>query len=57
MNLSKFLYFSFAEQSIRVLSNDKQQFGKRRLNESSLNNNADLEAEVTQELFWSTDEL
>lgn len=53
MNLSKFLHFSFAEQSICVLSDDKQQFGKRLLNESSLNNNANSEAEVTSELFLS----
>lgn len=53
MNLSKFVHFSFAEQSICVLSDDKQQFGKRLLNESSLNNNANLEAEVTSELVLS----
>lgn len=57
MNLSKFLHFSFAEQSICVLSNDKQQFGKRLLNESSLYNNTNSEAEVTRELFLSTHEL
>lgn len=48
MNLSKFLHFSFAEQSLCVLRNDKQQFGRRLLNELSLN--ANLEAEVTLEL-------